>query len=202
MLRSIFTVLILVVFALPGQAQEVATVIAEGLGKDIESAVQRAAEAALTQVVGSFPDVLVVPQASLIYTADGALLFAVSSSRAVPVPVTLVKKIDQARAIVKPRAMPKGHAGGEASTANSTASDKQGSATASKPPADAGNSDDSTASASTSKLPEIMLKEGLEIVVEGSGKLKPGAKLKTTPYKPVDVSVVTGLPKNQASSGD
>jgi len=30
--------------------------IAEGLGKDIESAVQRAAEAALTQVVGSFID--------------------------------------------------------------------------------------------------------------------------------------------------
>jgi hypothetical protein len=49
-------VVLLFLFALPGHAQEVVTVVAEGLGRDIESAVQMAAEAALTEVVGSFID--------------------------------------------------------------------------------------------------------------------------------------------------
>ena len=35
---------------------ETSTVISSGVGKDIESAIQNAAEAALTQVVGSFID--------------------------------------------------------------------------------------------------------------------------------------------------
>jgi len=56
-MRKPFSIgIFLFLFALPVHAQEVATVIAEGLGKDIESAVQMAAEAALTEVVGSFID--------------------------------------------------------------------------------------------------------------------------------------------------
>ena len=51
-----FLIAVGMVVTLTAQAQETATVIAEGLGKDIESAVQMAAEAALTQVVGSFID--------------------------------------------------------------------------------------------------------------------------------------------------
>lgn len=37
--------------------RKLATVVADGIGTDVESAIQRAAEAALTQVVGSFMDV-------------------------------------------------------------------------------------------------------------------------------------------------
>ena len=53
--KSLFCCVLFFV-ALPAHAEETATVITEGLGKDIERAVQMAAEAALTQVVGSFID--------------------------------------------------------------------------------------------------------------------------------------------------
>jgi len=49
-----FAVLLAVFAFQPAYAQKTATVITQGLGKDIESAVQRGAEAALIQVVGSF----------------------------------------------------------------------------------------------------------------------------------------------------
>ena len=50
------SVLVLLISALPLQAQETGTVVVEGFGKNIESAVQSAAEAALMQVVGTFID--------------------------------------------------------------------------------------------------------------------------------------------------
>ena len=56
MLKKALFCCVLFFVALPAQAEETATVITEGLGKDIERAVQMAAEAALTQVVGSFID--------------------------------------------------------------------------------------------------------------------------------------------------
>ena len=56
MLKKALFCCVLFFVALPAHAEETATVITEGLGKDIERAVQMAAEAALTQVVGSFID--------------------------------------------------------------------------------------------------------------------------------------------------
>ena len=56
MLKKSLFCCVLFFVALPAHAEETATVITEGLGKDIERAVQMAAEAALTQVVGSFID--------------------------------------------------------------------------------------------------------------------------------------------------
>ena len=56
MLKKALLCCVLFFVALPAHAEETATVITEGLGKDIERAVQMAAEAALTQVVGSFID--------------------------------------------------------------------------------------------------------------------------------------------------
>ena len=56
MRRALFGFFALLVLSVSAHAQETATVISEGIGKDIESAAQRAAEAALTQVVGSFID--------------------------------------------------------------------------------------------------------------------------------------------------
>ena len=56
MRSALFGFFALLVLSVSAHAQETATVISEGIGKDIESAAQRAAEAALTQVVGSFID--------------------------------------------------------------------------------------------------------------------------------------------------
>jgi len=56
MLKKALFCCVLFFVALPAHAEETVTVITEGLGKDIERAVQMAAEAALTQVVGSFID--------------------------------------------------------------------------------------------------------------------------------------------------
>lgn len=57
MLGKTFTsaLLLCVAVAIPA-AEEIASVVADGIGKDVESATQQAAEAALTQVVGSFID--------------------------------------------------------------------------------------------------------------------------------------------------
>jgi len=56
-MRVLISALFLTIFTLqPVYSQETATVITEGIGRDVESAVQRGAEAALTQVVGSFVD--------------------------------------------------------------------------------------------------------------------------------------------------
>ena len=57
MLKKSLFCCVLFFVALPAHAEETATVIVRGaIGEDIESAVQMAAEAALTQVVGSFID--------------------------------------------------------------------------------------------------------------------------------------------------
>ena len=162
------------------------------------------------QVVGTYQNALVVPQASLTYTNAGAMVYAVASGRAVPVSVTLVKKISKSRAIVKPGppfpSQSSSKSGASQQTNSTGGSSKQNSSKT------ASNTNQSTSGSSksadgktgntTPPLPAITLKEGLEIVVEGAAKLKPGVKIKTTPYKPVDVSVVTGLPKSQTSSGD
>ena len=138
------------------------------------------------QVAGAYKDVLVVPQSSLVYTGNGSMVFAVNSGIAVPVPVVLVKKIGKSRAIIKPAPQPAKQGEPQEKTASSTSDTSSTGKSASK----------------SAPLPKITLKEGLEIVVEGSAKLKPGSKINTTPYKPVDVSVVTGLPIAQPASGD
>ena len=57
MLKKALFCCVLFFVALPAHAEETATVIIYDMpGKDIEQAVQMAAEAALTQVVGSFID--------------------------------------------------------------------------------------------------------------------------------------------------
>jgi hypothetical protein len=56
MKRKILAFIMCSVLSIGSYSQEVMTVITDGLGKNIESATQRAAEAALTQVVGSFID--------------------------------------------------------------------------------------------------------------------------------------------------
>ena len=126
----------------------------------------------VTQTVGSYPDVLVVPQSSLVYTTTNELIYAVVDGRAVAVPVDLVRKIDGARAIVKPVA--------------SSASASQA---------------DSKSDASSDSAKHAVLKAGLEIVAEGALKIRPGSKLKTKPYVPSDVSVVTGLPSSGSAGG-
>jgi hypothetical protein len=55
-MKIILTAIFLIAYSIAAPAQDIATVVSEGLGKNIESATQRAAEAALTQVVGSFID--------------------------------------------------------------------------------------------------------------------------------------------------
>jgi hypothetical protein len=56
-MRVVFLAVILsLAFLQPVYSQETSTVITQGIGKDVESAVQRGAEAALIQVVGSFID--------------------------------------------------------------------------------------------------------------------------------------------------
>jgi hypothetical protein len=52
----IVAVILSLAFLQPVYSQETSTVITQGIGKDVESAVQRGAEAALIQVVGSFID--------------------------------------------------------------------------------------------------------------------------------------------------
>ena len=126
----------------------------------------------VTQTVGSYPDVLVVPQSSLVYTTTNELIYAVVDGRAVAVPVDLVRKIDGARAIVKPVA-----SSASASQANSKSD------------------------ASSDSAKHAVLKAGLEIVAEGALKIRPGSKLKTKPYVPSDVSVVTGLPSSGSAGG-
>ena len=54
--RTIIVILLNTIFSITIFAVETSTVISSGVGKDIESAIQNAAEAALTQVVGSFID--------------------------------------------------------------------------------------------------------------------------------------------------
>ena len=49
MRRALFGFFALFVLSVSAHAQETATVISEGIGKDIESAAQRAAEAALNR---------------------------------------------------------------------------------------------------------------------------------------------------------
>jgi|LWDU01.1.fsa_nt_gi ribosomal protein L12E/L44/L45/RPP1/RPP2 len=56
MKRKISTLIVFLILSIGSHAQETMTVVADGVGKNIESATQRAAEAALTQVVGSFID--------------------------------------------------------------------------------------------------------------------------------------------------
>jgi len=56
MKRKILAFIMCSVLSIGSYSQEVMTVITDGMGKNIESATQRAAEAALTQVVGSFID--------------------------------------------------------------------------------------------------------------------------------------------------
>ncbi|MBG79317.1 MAG: hypothetical protein CMJ39_01250 [Phycisphaerae bacterium] len=124
----------------------------------------------VSHVVGSFDDVLVVPQGSLIYSDAGASVYAVEQSRAVLVPVEVIHKFD-AEAIVAPGKRPK--------KSSSTPSN----ANASKPPA-------------------VTLKKGLQIVVEGAAKIRPGMKLKTSPFHPADVSVTTGLAKTKTTGED
>ena len=126
----------------------------------------------VTQTVGSYPDVLVVPQSSLVYTTTNELIYAVVDGRAVAVPVDLVRKIDGARAIVKP-------------VASSAAASQA----------------DSKSDASSDSAKHVVLKAGLEIVAEGALKIRPGSKLKTKPYVPSDVSVVTGLPSSGSAGG-
>lgn len=126
----------------------------------------------VTQTVGSYPDVLVVPQSSLVYTTTNELIYAVVDGRAVAVPVDLVRKIDGARAIVKP-------------VASSAAASQA----------------DSNSDASSDSAKHVVLKAGLEIVAEGALKIRPGSKLKTKPYVPSDVSVVTGLPSSGSAGG-
>jgi membrane fusion protein (multidrug efflux system) len=113
------------------------------------------------QTVGSFKNVLVVPQAALVYGTNGAQIFAVQDSKAVPIAVEVGQKIGT-QAII----------------------------TAARPAA---------ASDSKSSTPTIELKPGLEIIVTGAAKIRPGTTVRTSPYLPADVSVTTGLPK--ATSG-
>lgn len=124
----------------------------------------------VSQVVGSFKDVLVVPQGSLIYSDTGASVYAVEQGRAVLVPVEVIHKFD-AEAIVAPG---KRSAGSSAKSANSNAT----------------------------KRPEITLAKGLQIVVEGAAKIRPGMKLKTSPFHPADVSVTTGLAQTKTTGED
>ena len=56
MKRKISTLIVFLILSIGSHAQETMTVLTDGVGKDVESATQRAAEAALTQVVGSFID--------------------------------------------------------------------------------------------------------------------------------------------------
>lgn len=55
-LSRVYLLFLLSVLSSVCLAEDISTVIAEGMGRDVESATQRAAEAALTQVVGSFID--------------------------------------------------------------------------------------------------------------------------------------------------
>ena len=48
-MKIILTAIFLIAYSIAAPAQDIATVVSEGLGKNIESATQRAAEAALTQ---------------------------------------------------------------------------------------------------------------------------------------------------------
>lgn len=133
----------------------------------------------VSQTVGSYSDVLVVPQAAIAYTTTNEMLYAVVDGKAVPVPIELVKKLDGARAIV--RSVP----------GTSSAADK-GNANAS-----------STNTNGTTKGPtQATLHAGLEIVVEGVKKIRPGVMLKTKPYVPSNVSVVTGLPSTGTAGRD
>ena len=158
--------------------------------------------AEVIQVVGSFDDVLVVPQASIVYTGNGELVYAVDSGRAVPVPVSLVKKISRERAIIKAIKQPaidsksSEHAGGSAD--QNAAKGDGGSSSGS----DKGGSAKADSDSKSKPLPHIALKAGLEIIVEGASKVRPGALIRTTPYKPVDVSVVTGLPASSSANGN
>ena len=135
----------------------------------------------VTQTVGSYPDVLIVPPSSLVYTTTNPMVYAVVDGQAVPVSIELVKKIDKSRAIVRP--LPEASSGQSGSgKARSTASS-------------------SNKNASANPLPKVTLHKGLEIVAEGALKLRPGAKVKTKPYQPSDVSVVTGLPSAGTTGG-
>ncbi|MEE2906555.1 MAG: efflux RND transporter periplasmic adaptor subunit [Planctomycetota bacterium] len=159
----------------------------------------------VVQIVGSYENVLVVPQASLVYTGNDVLVYAVDAGQAVPVPVVVTKKISDSRAIIT--AVPPTSSGNELSSgahkqaSSSPAASKSGASNANQSASSSSASTGHT-TGSTSSLPHITLKEGLEIVVEGAAKLRPGAKVKTTPYQPVHVSVVTGMPKRQSSGRD
>ncbi|MDG2094235.1 MAG: efflux RND transporter periplasmic adaptor subunit [Phycisphaerales bacterium] len=138
-----------------------------------EYALRSGLYAYVTQTIGSYPDVLVVPQASLVYTTTNELVYAVVDGRAVSVPVELVRKIDDARAIVRPV----------------VASSSTGTST-------------SNTNGTSGSTKQVVIKAGLEIVAEGALKIRPGSKLKTMPYVPADVSVVTGLPSGGSAGGN
>ncbi|MCH2133394.1 MAG: efflux RND transporter periplasmic adaptor subunit [Phycisphaerales bacterium] len=139
--------------------------------------------AEVSQVVGTFEGVLVVPQSSLVYSRNGAAIYAVKDGRAVPLPVIVKHKFD-AYAIIA--AAPPAKSSGSTkppahSSAGSAGQSKEGKA----PP-----------------MPKVTLEAGVEIVVEGAAKIRPGMKVKTTPFHPADVSVITGESKPGSSSGD
>ncbi|MBG84741.1 MAG: hypothetical protein CMJ40_09365 [Phycisphaerae bacterium] len=136
----------------------------------------------VNQTVGSYPDVLIVPQAAIAYTTTNEMLYAVVGGKAVPVPIKLVKKIDGARAIVSPLAEPS--SGGQSSGQSGEGSTS------------------SNTNGTTQSPPKVTLHAGLEIVVDGVGKIRPGVKLNTKPYVPSNVSVVTGLPSSGTSGRD
>ena len=56
MKRKILAFFMFSVLSIGSYAQETMTVVSEGVGSDVESAIQNAAETALIQVVGSFID--------------------------------------------------------------------------------------------------------------------------------------------------
>ena len=128
--------------------------------------------------MGEFKDVLLIPQSSLIYTRNGSFIYAIHDEQAVPVPVTVVRKIDY-RAIVSPR--------------------QYTPAKLNLPPGDAAAA--AAEQRKAASLPSITLASGLEIIVEGANKVRPGGKVVATPFKPADLSVTTGLPRPPAADG-
>ena len=136
----------------------------------------------VSQTVGSYSDVLIVPQSSILYTTTNEMVYAVVDGRAVQVPIQLVKKIDGARAIVEP------------------APDLSSSSSASNHSHE--NVSSPNVNSTTTAPTQIRLHAGLEIVVEGVKKIRPGVMLNTKPYVPSNVSVVTGLPSTGTAGRD
>ena len=150
----------------------------------------------VSQVVGAYEAVLVVPQGALIYSRDGAAIYAVKDGRAVPLAVTVEHKFG-AEAIIKAAPQPAGKSSAASRTSTKTTPTK---ASQEKSAADAKKTSTSNTNATT--LPTVTLAAGLEVVVEGAAKIRPGMKVKTKPFHESHASVTTGVSQGDSSGGD